>query len=82
MDTKADYARYAPDVEQVSPDENETIEAIVASMSHESEITAERYKHAVRASHAKSHGLLKGEMRVLDGLPLPLRQGLFATPAT
>jgi hypothetical protein len=34
----------------------------------------------VRPSHAKSHGLLKGEMRVLDGLPEPLAQGLFAAP--
>ena len=32
----------------------------------------------VRASHAKSTGLLKGELRVLDGLAEPLRQGLFA----
>ena len=40
----------------------------------ESEVTAGRYGHAVRASHAKSTGLLKGELRVLPGLPGFLRQ--------
>ncbi len=82
MDASANYVRYTADVEQVAPDEAETIRGIVASMTHESEITAERYKHAVRSSHAKSHGLMKGTLRVLDGLPAPLRQGLFAKPAT
>ena len=82
MPASPDYVRYAPDIERVAPDEANTIAGIVASMTHESEITAERYKHAVRASHAKSHGLMKGELRVLDGLPAALRQGLFATPAT
>ncbi len=38
--------------------------------------------HAHRSVHAKSHGLLRGEMHVLDGLPEPLRQGLFAKPGT
>jgi len=36
--------------------------------------------HAMRAVHAKSHGLLRGELRVLDGLPPQLAQGLFAQP--
>ena len=76
------YVRFTPGVETVAPDENETIDGIIASMMHESEITAARYKHAVRASHAKSHGLLKGELRVLDDLPEALRQGLFARPTT
>ncbi len=82
MTTDVNYVRYSPDIETVRPDEGETIQAIVASMTHESEITAARYKHAVRASHAKSHGLLKGELRVLDGLAAPLRQGLFAKAET
>ena len=82
VDTNRNYVRYVAGVEHVADGEGETIEAIIASMTRESEITAERYAHAVRASHAKSHGLLKGEMRVLEGLAAPLRQGLFAEPAT
>ncbi len=82
MVLRSDYVYYADDLESVASDEAETIKAIIASMTHVSEITAERYNHAVRSSHAKSHGLLKGELKVLDDLPAPLRQGLFATPAT
>jgi len=37
--------------------------------------------HAMRGVHAKAHGVLVGELRVLDGLPPILAQGLFAKPA-
>jgi len=79
MDPDRNYVSYSDDVETIAPDEQETIDAIIASMTHESQITAERYQHAVRASHAKSHGLLIGQLRVLGRLPEALRQGLFAT---
>jgi hypothetical protein len=36
----------------------------------------------MRPSHAKSHGLLKGKLQVLDDLPDELRQGLFAAART
>ena len=74
------FVRYSDGIETVAPDEQDTVEAIIASMTRESEITAERYHHAVRASHAKSHGLLKGTLSVLGNLPEPYRQGLFAVP--
>ncbi|KAF1042925.1 catalase family protein [Xylophilus sp.] len=34
--------------------------------------------HAYRSVHAKSHGLLRAELEVLDGLPEPWAQGVFA----
>jgi hypothetical protein len=46
------------------------------------ETTFKDYGRSVRSSHAKSIGLLQGKLRVLDGLPPELAQGLFATPAT
>jgi hypothetical protein len=36
--------------------------------------------HAPRGVHAKSHGLLRGELRVLDNLPPDYAQGLFGHP--
>ena len=54
--------RYSDSIEQPRPDEAEVIGRIIGAMTRESGITAERYGHAVRASHAKSHGLLKGEL--------------------
>ncbi len=44
------------------------------------ETTYKDYGHAVRSVHAKSHGLLQGELRVLEGLPAELAQGAFAMP--
>ena len=79
---KAGYLRYRDDVEIVAPDEDKTFDRIIAVMREGGRITRERYGQAVRTSHAKAHGLLKGELRVLDNLPEPLRQGLFATPKT
>ena len=78
MPAQRAYVRYSDAVEQRLPDEEETVERIIASMMRESETTMARYGRAVRASHAKSTGLLKGELRVLRGLPDFLRQGLFA----
>lgn len=34
--------------------------------------------HALRGAGARSHGLLQGQLRVLDGLPPELAQGMFA----
>lgn len=73
--------RYDPSLEQVQPDEAETIARIVGSLRKISETTFEDYGHAVRSVHAKSHGLLKGTLRVLDHLPPTLAQGLFVRPA-
>ncbi len=75
------YVRYAPEVETVPRDEAETISKILESTHRLMARTQAQYGHAVRVSHAKSHGAAVGELEVMDGLPEPLRQGLFATPA-
>lgn len=80
MAEQREYVRYSDRVETKKPDEDQTIDAIIAAMQGEAAVTGERYHHGVRTSHAKSHGLLKGEMRVLGDLPEELRQGLFVTP--
>lgn len=74
------YLRYDESVETIGPDEEATFDRIIQVMDLGGRITRDRYGHAVRTSHAKAHGLLKGELRVLEGLTEPLRQGLFAVP--
>ena len=76
------YVRYSDEIETLAADEGDTIAGIIAAMRRESETVAERHGHTLRASHAKSTGLLKGELRVLDGLAEPFRQRLFTTPRT
>ena len=70
--------RYTSAVEQVSPDETETIAKLDEQFRGIQETTAEDYGHGVRAVHAKAHGLARGTLTVSDGLPSELAQGLCA----
>jgi hypothetical protein len=72
---------FDPSFERVPDDEAETSRELVEAMREILETTYADYGHAVRSVHAKSHGLLRGELRVLDGLPPELAQGAFARPA-
>jgi len=72
--------RYSPDVEKVEPDEGETIEQLNASFREILETTSKDYGHAVRAVHAKAHGIARGTLTVASGLPAELAQGIFAQP--
>ena len=40
-------------------------------------LMTDRYRHAIRSVHAKSHGLLKAETTVLGDLSEPFRQGIL-----
>lgn len=73
--------RYDPSVEHAEDDEGKTATEIDRTMGRIRETTFENRGHAIRSVHAKSCGLLRGELRVLDGLPAALAQGLFARPS-
>ena len=72
--------RFNADIERPEPDEAETAQAIVDTMRSISETTFKDYGHAVRSVHAKSHGILRGTLTVLDDLPPALAQGAFTKP--
>lgn len=74
--------RYTADLEQPQPDEAETDASLEQSFDHILETTAADYGHAVRAVHAKAHGLFEGTFTVDGHLPQELAQGLFANPGT
>jgi len=76
------YVLYRPDVETLLDDEAQIIDDILASMHRLNGRTREMYGHNVRVSHAKSHGLAVGELTILDNLPEPLAQGVFAQPGS
>lgn len=69
---------YAPDVETVSEDEAHLTDQIVEQMAAANRCAFERHRHAVRDAHAKSNGLLIGELAVHANLLPELRQGIFA----
>lgn len=74
--------RYQPSFEQPEADEAQTVEDLLRSLNRIAETVCKDEGHAFRSVHAKSHGLLRGELLVASGLPPHLAQGLFATPRT
>jgi hypothetical protein len=74
--------RYDASMEILEDDEAETIAELAATLRKISEITFKDSGVAMRSVHAKSHGILKGELQILDGLPPQLAQGLFARAHT
>jgi hypothetical protein len=73
---------YTPDCERHEENEEQTTFDLQTTMRSISTKTYEDSGHATRSVHAKSHGLLLAELEVLDGLPAPYAQGLFAKAAT
>jgi hypothetical protein len=68
--------------ELIPEDEAQTTQELIATLRSILETTSNDYGHAVRSVHAKSHGLLQGEMTVPDGLPPELAQGAFVRTGT
>jgi hypothetical protein len=71
---------FDPAFEQVPDDEAKTIASLIEAMREITETTYANGGHAIRSVHAKSHGLLMGEIEVLPNLPAELAQGAFAQP--
>jgi hypothetical protein len=74
--------RYSPDLETINSNEHETIAELNDAFDVILERTAEDYGHAVRAVHAKAHGILEGRLTVKEDLPPELAQGLFSHGGT
>jgi hypothetical protein len=80
LPTENKYVRFDDSVEVTQPSEAQTFAEMEQVVLRVAAVLNDRYRHAVRFAHSKSHGLLKGELQVLDGLPGELRQGLFSAP--
>ncbi len=84
MSTPSEISPLAYDPMYEVPDESEALarEGLMTTLRGISETTYKDSGHATRSVHAKSHGLLLGEIHVMEGLPDYLAQGLFAKPVT
>ncbi|WP_414449764.1 catalase family protein [Burkholderia sp. 22PA0099] len=69
---------FDPLFEQIPDDEADTTRELIDALNHIQDITSHDYAHAVRSVHAKSHGLLEGELTVAADLPPELAHGVFA----
>jgi hypothetical protein len=71
------YLRYTDRIEQPQPNEEELVTAILASMRRVNQRVNARHRHGLRDAHAKSHGILRGELIVRSDLSEHLAQGMF-----
>ncbi len=78
--TAQPYVRYREDLERPFPDEEELVRRIVGAMESANRQVAAKHRYGLRDAHAKSHGILAGELRIEPDLPEHLAQGLFAAP--
>ena len=72
---------YDESYEALEDGEDETERALVKTLLEISDTTFKDSGQGLRSVHAKSHALLRGELRVLE-LPLPYAQGMFSVPKT
>jgi hypothetical protein len=82
VSTPARYVPYTRELEQPFPNEAELVRQVVTAMEHANQQVAAKHRHGLRDAHAKSHGVLAGELRVEPNLPEHLAQGLLAAPRT
>ncbi|WP_312935050.1 catalase family protein [Pseudomonas sp.] len=73
---------FQPGFEQIPDDEAQTSQELADTLRTIMQTTFEHRGHSDRSVHAKGHGLLLGEITVLDNLSPPLAQGAFARPGT
>ena len=73
---------YQPSFEKPEDGEAETTHSLIETLEKITHTTYQDTNHGLRGVHAKSHGLLTGEVEVLGNLPPALAQGLFAQPGT
>ena len=73
---------YAPGVERPVENEKEKMTEIGATMNRMQEYNFDQHRHAFRATHVKTQGIVKGILTVPADLPSHLKQGLFARPGT
>jgi hypothetical protein len=74
-----DFVKYTPEVETIDPHLDEVLVEIIdfwEKKGRESPKT-EGTGRAVRGAHAKSFGVAKAEVEILDSVPEPYAQGLY-----
>lgn len=68
----------APGVENPPPNEAEDIQAVAELINTMQKMQYNSHRHAYGGTHARTQGLIKGELIVPDDLPKHLKQSLFA----
>jgi len=76
------FVRYGPDVEQLEPGFERSLQAVLEDMKRHmrGSLKTEGIGLVVRNAHAKGYGLARGEVEILSGLPVEYAQGIYSQP--
>src|SRR5215831_17939327 len=76
------FVKYAPDIETADPGFDENLRTVIERTEQyiAQSVTTEGTGRAVRDAHAKGYGLVRGEVEILDQLPVEYAQGIYAIP--
>jgi hypothetical protein len=77
-----DFVRYAPEVENLDPNLDKLLDDIIDFWENKvgKSPVEEGSGHATRGAHAKSYGVVRAEVQILNNVPAPYVQGMYATP--
>jgi len=75
------YALFKDFTEVNSPNYEADLNSFLQEMENDVQSSVKTEGRAVRQAHAKSYGLLRAKVTVVDGLPPEYSQGIFASPA-
>ncbi len=67
--------------ERITPDEAQSLDSVITSFASYLERTYQPGNFE-RGGNTKTHGIVRAEVAIRDGLPLHLRRGILATPRT
>jgi hypothetical protein len=78
----SDFVRYSPEIETIDPHIDEVLAQIIEWWEKKvrESPTTEGTGRAVRGAHAKSLGVVKAEVEILDDVPAAYAQGIYAEP--
>ena len=77
-----EFVRYSPEIETLDPDLDKLLDQIIEFWENKvrNSPVEEGSGCATRGAHAKSYGVVRAEVQILNNVPAPYAQGIYATP--
>src|SRR5262245_26842499 len=76
------FVRYSPEIETLDPGLDQLMDEIIEFWENKvrNSPAQEHSGRATRGAHAKSYGVVRAEVQILNNVPAPYAQGIYATP--
>src|SRR5262245_23014373 len=82
LEMSSQFVRYSPEIETLDPDLDQLMERIIEFWENKvrNSPAEERGGRATRGAHAKSYGVVRAEVQILNNVPVSYAQGIYASP--